>query len=142
VDYATRQFWTTEPPADGAAAELRQQLTRLARLIVDQPELHIVAREFDLRARRDAAVRALIVSREEGWRASLTELFAAGIRSQAWTPGVAPETAAELIIATVKGASLDPGHATGVLRQLESLLIRDSAGGATGADPIDDTARE
>ena len=83
VDYATRQFWTAEPPAGGAAQELRQQLTRLGQLIADRPELHIVVRELDLRARRDAAVRALIVSREEGWRASLTGLFAEGVRTHA-----------------------------------------------------------
>ena len=142
VDYATRQFWTTGPPAGDPASELRQQLARLAQLIVDRPELHIVVRELDLRARRDAAVRAVIVSREEGWRASLTGLFTDGLRTHAWAPGVAPDTAAELVIATVKGASLDPGHAIGVLAQLELLLIQDGAARATGADRIDRTAGE
>ena len=119
VDYASRQFWTTEPRAETAVDELRRQLTRLARLIAERPELHIVVRELDLRARRDAEVRALVASREEGWRASLAELFAAG----AWAPAVDPALAGELVIAAVKGASLDPEHAVGALRQLERLLI-------------------
>jgi len=142
VDYATRQFWTTEPPAGNPLDELHHQLTRLARLIVDRPQLHIVVRELDLRARRDAAAHALIASREEGWRASLTRLFAEGARTYRWAPGVAPDTAAELVIAAVKGASLDPGHAVSVLRQLELLLVRDGPAGAVGAGRIDGTARE
>src|SRR2546429_2102566 len=125
VDYASRQFWTTEPRAATAADELRRQLTRLARMIVERPELHIVVRELDLRARRDAEVRALVASREEGWRASLAELFAAGAPAGAWAPAVDPAVAGELVIAAVKGASLDPEHAAGALHQLELLLIRD-----------------
>jgi TetR/AcrR family transcriptional repressor of nem operon len=123
VDYATRQFWTSEPRAEAAPDELRRQLTRLARMIVERPELHIVVRELDLRARRDAEVRAVVASREEGWRASLAELFAAGAPAGAWAPAVDPAVAGELVIAAVKGASLDPEHAAGALRQLERLLI-------------------
>jgi AcrR family transcriptional regulator len=125
VDYATRQFWTSEPRAEAAGDELRRQLTRLARMIVERPELHIVVRELDLRARRDADVRAVVASREEGWRASLAELFATGAPAGAWAPAVDPALAGELVIAAVKGASLDPEHAVGALRQLELLLIRD-----------------
>jgi TetR/AcrR family transcriptional repressor of nem operon len=125
VDYATRQFWTNEPDAGTAAEELRRQLARLARMIVERPELHIVVRELDLRARRDAEVRAVVASREEGWRASLAELFASGAPAGAWAPAVDPALAGELVIAAVKGASLDPEHAVGALRQLELLLIKD-----------------
>ena len=53
-----------------------------------------------------------------------------------------PDNAAELVIATIKGASLDPGHAVGVLRQLELLLVRGTATGAARAGRADDTARE
>src|SRR2546430_15299503 len=125
VDYATRQFWTSEPHAEAAADELRRQLTRLARMIVERPELHIVVRELDLRARRDAEARAVVASREEGWRASLAELFAAGAPAGAWWPAADPAMAGELVIAAVKGASLDPEHAVGALHQLERLLIKD-----------------
>src|SRR5437588_7177836 len=53
VDYATRQFWTVGQPEGGPAELLSYQLDRLARMIVERTELHIVARELDLRARRD-----------------------------------------------------------------------------------------
>ncbi len=78
VDYATRQFWTSEPRAEAAADELRRQLTRPT-----------------------------------------------GAPAGAWVPAVDPAVAGELVIAAVKGASLDPEHAVGALRQLELLLIRD-----------------
>src|SRR2546430_75371 len=125
VDYATRQFWTSEPHAGTAADELRRHLARLARMIVERPELHIVVRELDLRARRDAEVRAVVASREEGWRISLAELFASGAPAGAWWPAADPAMAGELVIAAVKGASLDPEHAVGALHQLERLLIKD-----------------
>jgi TetR/AcrR family transcriptional repressor of nem operon len=124
VDYATRQFWTVGQPEGGPAELLSYQLARLARMIVERPELHIVVRELDLRARRDTGVRAVVASREEGWRASLTELFESGARANVWAPGVTPAAAVELVIAAVKGASLDPEHAVEVLKQLELLLVR------------------
>jgi AcrR family transcriptional regulator len=135
VDYATRQFWSVERPKGGAADRLRYQLTRLARMIVERPELHIVVRELDLRARRDAEVRAVIASREDGWRASLTELFRSGVSEGAWAPEVTPAAAVELVIATVKGASLVPEHAVDVLEQLGRLLV------ATPVDPPGNSAR-
>jgi AcrR family transcriptional regulator len=123
VDYATRQFWTVEPPQGSATQKLGRHLARLAGMIVERPELHAVVRELDLWALRDPEVRAVVASREEGWRASLTELFREGTLEQAWPPGVTPATAAELVIATVKGASLTPEHAVAVLGQLERLLV-------------------
>jgi hypothetical protein len=94
-------------------------------MIVERPDLHIVVRELDLRARRDAEVRAVVASREEGWRISLAELFASGALAGAWAPAVDPALAGKLVIAAVKGASLDPERAVGALRQLELLLIKD-----------------
>src|SRR5436190_2226142 len=75
--------------------------------------------------RRIAEVRAVVASREEGWRISLAELFASGAPAGTWAPAVDPAVAGELVIAAVKGASLDPEHAVGALRQLELLLIKD-----------------
>ena len=123
VDYATRQFWTSGQPEGGPADLLRYQLDRLARMIVERPELHTVARELDLRARRDPEVRAIVASREEGWRAALTRLFRSCIEAGAVVPGVDAASAAELVIAAVKGASLVPEHAVEALAQLERLFI-------------------
>ncbi|MER5888591.1 TetR/AcrR family transcriptional regulator [Streptomyces sp. NPDC001941] len=124
VDHATQQFRSTTPPEGSPVERLRQHLATLGRRIVDEPELHIVLRELDLRARRDPELREIITSHEEGWRNSLRALLTDAAAAGALVPGVDPTTGAELIIATVKGASLASGHADDVLELLEQLLIR------------------
>jgi hypothetical protein len=43
----------------------------IARMMRDWPSLFIVLREMDLRATRDPTVRAIVDSREQGWRNAL-----------------------------------------------------------------------
>ena len=133
VDYATRQFWTTGQPEGGPGDLLRFQLARLSAMITERADLHVVARELDLRARRDPEVQAIVASREEGWRASLTSLLRQCADEGAVAPGVDPASAAELVIATVKGASLAPEHAASALAQLERLLIPAPASAGHGS---------
>ncbi|MEQ4724422.1 TetR/AcrR family transcriptional regulator [Nonomuraea sp. B19D2] len=124
VDYATRQFWSTTPLDGGPVERLRHHLAALRQKVIDEPELHIVLRELDLRARRDPQLRKIIASREEGWRNSLRTLLGDAAAAEALAPGVDPATGAELVIATVKGASLASGRAGDVLELLDQLLIR------------------
>ncbi|MCX5202819.1 TetR/AcrR family transcriptional regulator [Streptomyces sp. NBC_00237] len=124
VDHATQQFRSTTPPDGSPVERLRHHLATLAQKIVDQPELHIVLRELDLRARRDPELRKIIASHEEGWRNSLHALLTNAAAAGALAPDVDPATGAELVIATVKGASLSSDRAGDVLELLEQLLIR------------------
>lgn len=121
VDYATRQFWSTTPAEGTPTDRLSGHLAALRRMITERPELHVVLRELDLRARRDPQLREIVANREEGWRTSLHALLSAG---QTLTADVDPTAATELIIATVKGASLTPQQAPAVLDLLAHLLIR------------------
>jgi AcrR family transcriptional regulator len=123
VDHSTRQFWSTTPLDGSAVDRLRAHLATLCQKIVEQPELHVVLRELDLRARRDPELREIIAGREEGWRQSLRALLAGVAADGALTSDVDPLAGAELIIAAVKGASLDPDHTGDVLGLLERLLI-------------------
>jgi AcrR family transcriptional regulator len=122
VAYATGQFRSTTPPAGTAAGRLAAHLRTLGERIVAEPGLHAVLRELDLRARRDEGLRATIDAHERGWRASLTGLLTQGMRDGALNQALAPETAAELIIAAVKGASLNPAAAPAALSHLYVLL--------------------
>ncbi|MBB5077785.1 TetR/AcrR family transcriptional regulator [Nonomuraea endophytica] len=124
VDYTTRQFWSTTPPDGGPVERLRHHLATLRQKIVDEPELHIVLRELDLRARRDPELLEIIAGREEGWRSSLRTLLTGAAAAGALAPGVDPATGAELVIATVKGASLASSRAGDVIELLDQLLIR------------------
>ncbi len=123
VDHATRAFWSTTPPDGSPVDRLRGHLATLCREIVDQPELHVVLRELDLRARRDPELREIVASREEGWRNSLRALLAGAAADGSLAPGVDPDVGAELIIAAVKGASLTADRARDVLGLLDRLLI-------------------
>lgn len=123
VDHATRQFWSTTPPDGSPADRLHGHLATLRRHIADRPELHVVLRELDLRARRDPELREIIDSREEGWRNSLRALLSGAAEAGTLAPGIDPAAGAELIIATVKGASLTPDRADEVLALLDRLLI-------------------
>jgi AcrR family transcriptional regulator len=123
VDHTTRQFWSTTPLDGSPVDRLRGHLATLRHNIVGQPELHVVLRELDLRARRDPELREIIASREEGWRSSLRALLDSAAVTGALTPGIDPAAGAELIIATVKGASLIPDRAGEVLELLDRLLI-------------------
>lgn len=104
VDYATQQFWTPGEPV----GDLDDHLGALSRLIRERPRLFLVLRELDLRATRDPGVRAVLESRERGWRDTLATRVGPG--------------QVELVIAAVKGVSLTPDLADQVLGQLRTLL--------------------
>ena len=125
AEYTTRQFWPTAPSAGEPAVALREHLDALHRLMIERPELFVVSAELDLRARRDPDVAAALAAHEQGWRALLTGLIGAG------HPALAdPATAAELVIATVKGVRLAPDLAGPVFGRLAALLT-----GRSGEQP-------
>lgn len=122
VAEVTGRFRSTTPAEGTGAERLRAHLDTLAARIVDEPELHIVLRELDLRAKRDAGLQATIQAHERGWRGSLTAAADLARREGTLNPLITPETAAELIIATVKGASLNAAIARAVCGGLAVLL--------------------
>ena len=130
LEYATEQFRPPQRPPDSPPTTLAEHLGFLARMIVDRPELHRVLREIDLRATRDREVRAAIVEREKGWRSALGSRISAAAAEGSFPEGVDAAVAAELMIATIKGASLNPSSAVRALDLFERLLTM-----AAGAPP-------
>jgi AcrR family transcriptional regulator len=118
--YTTRQFWETSPSAADGASALRAHLSVLQQMIVRQPDLFAVTVELDLRARRDPAVAAAMAQHESGWRAKLIGILTDLVPD--------PATAAELVIATVKGVRLLPDTAGPVLGLLAAQLTGDERG--------------
>lgn len=128
VVYATEEFRLAAVPVAGLPAphRLRERLAQLARMVDERPELFVVLREMDLRARRDPAVAAILDERERGWRTALSGLLGE------LAPD--PETATELIIAAVKGVSFNPPAARPVLALLADVL--------TAAETSDENAHQ
>lgn len=125
--FTTRQFWGSSPPsAAGPVAELRAHLQTLHAMIVERPDLFAVTVELDLRARRDPAVAAAMAEHESGWRAVLVRILTDLARDRGEPRD--PETAAELVIAVVKGVRLLPDVAGRVLEQLTAQLTGDEGG--------------
>lgn len=118
ADYATGQLRAT-PPEGEAADRLREHLYAQGAKIAADPELFVVLRELDLRAMRDPEVAEIVAGREAGWRKALIGL----IEEARVAPDTAASTTADLIIGTVKGASLNPGTADAVLRSLALRLV-------------------
>ncbi len=116
LENVTRRFWVTLPAEGAPAARLTHHLTALGRLISRDPALFVVLAEFDLRGQRDPEVAAVITRVEAGWREGLTSLW----RQGTWT--LPPATAAELVIAVVKGVRLLPDRAETVLTVLAETL--------------------
>lgn len=121
AEYATGQLRSTMPDEPDAVSALRGHLAALRQIFESRPELGPVTAELDLRARRDPAVRALMEAHEAGWRRGLRRLLTRGAEQGAW-PAMDLDVAVELVIATVKGARLDPALAGGVFGRLVSLL--------------------
>jgi AcrR family transcriptional regulator len=122
VDFATQQFRSSSPSDSSRPTTLEEHLTFLGRMIMERRTLHAVLRELDLRATRDASVRAIIVEREKGWRMALTARLRAAAEVGAWPAGLDPTIGAELLIAVVKGASLNPARAIEVLNLFQALI--------------------
>jgi BetI-type transcriptional repressor, C-terminal len=89
-------------------------------MIVERPDLFAVTVELDLRARRDPAVAAAMARYESGWREKLVEILTDLVPD--------PATAAELVIATVKGVRLRPEVAGPVLDLLAEQLTETRRG--------------
>lgn len=123
---ATRPFWGTMPKSGSPTEKIVGHLTTLGQMILDRPDLHVVLREYDLRARRDPEVAAIIERGEAGWRSSLRSVLEDGIGDRSWAVRLDPIEGAELIISTVKGASLQPATARVVFALLVKVLVSEA----------------
>jgi AcrR family transcriptional regulator len=127
ADYATEQF---RPPArspSAALTSLEDHLAFLGRMIQEHADLHVVLRELDLRATRDRDVRAIVIERENGWRSALATRLRTASAEGHWGADFDVSAGVELIIAAVKGASLNRLRGPEVLAMLRYLFARQAA---------------
>lgn len=124
VSYATDRLWTTVPTTGNPADQIRRHLQAIGQVMRRCPELFLVLGELSLRATRDPKVRAIIDRNDRDWRRWIRARLSQGT----WPRVLDPATGTELIIAAIKGASVDPRHAVTALRQLARLLTHRADG--------------
>jgi AcrR family transcriptional regulator len=128
VDYLRHLFLTVEAPrpagidVDSASAlqKLRWVFDDLEYQLQTQPEMFVVLTELHLRSQRDPALSALLAQLDGGWHAHIASIYQEGIAQQSFNPDLNPDTAASLLIALIKGLSI---QATSQLDHLESDRI-------------------
>ena len=128
VGYAMSRFQTTLSSSGSAIQRLRAHLQGLRRLARDEPELFGVMGELMMRSARDPALGRIVAKTNEFWHATLKEMLRAA-RADGHLPAqIEPDGMAAVIVATLKGVYLVPGHAgpnedlEKALRQLERVL--------------------
>lgn len=124
LDYATEQFRRPGRRDGETPSTLGEHLSFLTTMIVERPELHTVLREFDLHAARNRRVQSIIARSEKGWRQRLATRIRRANADHRLPSALDPSTGAELVIAVVKGASLNPRAAAKIMSLFEQLLFQ------------------
>ena len=111
VEYILSQFLTaTAPfPAEGAASppqQVRRMFADLRYQLQEMPQMFVVLTELHLRVQRDPAVGAALRGLHQGWHAYVRGVFAEGIQQGFFRSELDPDRAASLLIAQIKGISL------------------------------------
>lgn len=103
---------------------LAAHLDALASQMRTSPEMFVVIAEIGLRALRDAEVRQVKATFDGEWRIFLTKIIRAAIDVGAFRDDVVPETAADMIMSLVRGATFVYDGNADACRPLFELLVR------------------
>lgn len=126
LEHATEQFRPPPRPGTTAPIPLGDHLDFLGQMIIKLPELHSVLREFDLHGTRDRRVKGMILKSEKGWRERLAARIQVAKESGDWPADADAVIGAELVIAVVKGASLNSKAAVEILRLFADIVKQPS----------------
>jgi len=112
VDYLLHLFVTIEAPqpADDnipyPIRQLRQIVADLQYQLETAPEMFVVLTELHLRSQRDPAMQAILSTLDNGWRSHISTLYQEGLNQNLFNPNLTPNTVASLLIALIKGMSI------------------------------------
>jgi AcrR family transcriptional regulator len=114
------------PALAGTPAEkLHAHLTRLYRLMREEPAIFVVLTEISLRAQHQPTMHFLL-QQQAAWQELLAGILQEGIEEQTWPRDLDPGAVASTIITLMEGASLwavsAPERGEQVLTQLEKWL--------------------
>ena len=101
VDHAMGRFRSTLAPRGAPAAQLRDHLRAVRRLLLDEPELGAVMVELALRSSRDDAIAALLAETFQAWHTTMRGLLRRGVREGSLRPELDSPGVAALIMSTL-----------------------------------------
>jgi AcrR family transcriptional regulator len=111
--------------AGSPADKIHEHLTRLFRLMREEPATFVVQTEICLRAQRHS-VMELLNQQHNQWQEMLVAILQDGIKQKIWPENMNPQDTAIVIITLLEGASLwaatDPKRGERALIQLERWL--------------------
>lgn len=113
-------------PRDGLSGleRLRGEFEDFLDTVANRAELLAVMSEFDLRARRDGNVRAVLDRMRGRWLGGIVNILAQGVRDGTLRPDLDPAVGGAMIIATLNGASRVPGTGVALVRAICAELER------------------
>ena len=127
VEHAMARFRTTLAPHGSPADQLRNHLTALRHLLVDDPEVGIVMGELALRSARDESIGAIMRDTNDGWHKTIRGLLRRAVKSGQLRPEADSDGVAALVMATCMTLTLPTmaGAARGeqAVQQLEQWLF-------------------
>lgn len=113
-------------PRDGmtGADRLRLELDAFIETFETRRDLLDVLFEFDQRARRDPAIRAILDRMRGRWLGSVVNSLALGVRDGSLRADLDPAIGGAMVIATLTGASRIPGTGAALFRSICAELER------------------
>jgi len=114
------------PSGSPALDRLRQEFSDVRFYRAKHPELTAVMLELQLRARRDAAIAAVIDPLMGHWRGGLERLVTAGLEEGVFRADIDPVSASHLLMAAFSGAAMQAKSAKaleGVFAEIERWLL-------------------
>jgi AcrR family transcriptional regulator len=106
LQHAMDRFRTTLEPRGSPDSQLRNHLRATRKLLRDEPELGAVMSELALRSVRDAGTRRILDEMHEQWHAAVRGLLKRAARDGQLRPGLGPESASALVLATLSALAL------------------------------------
>jgi AcrR family transcriptional regulator len=113
-------------PKEGmtGAERLHAEFIEFIDTFENHAELLDVLCEFDQRARRDLAVRAIFDRLRGKWLGIIVNILTFGIRDGSFRDDLDPAVAGAMIIATLTGATRIPGTSSALVRSITAELER------------------
>ena len=106
LQHAMDRFRTTLEPHGSPDSQLRNHLRATRKLMRDEPELGAVMSELALRSVRDPGTRRIIDEMHAQWHDAVRGLMKRAACAGKLRPGLAPESASALVMATLSALAL------------------------------------